>query len=338
MIVVMQADASEAELTDVVAALAAVGCRVTRHEGPSTTLAAAGGAADRERLVDMPGVAAVRDDAAAPHATAGARAASTSRATAGVFEIAGRPIGGDAFFVAAGPCSVEDPETMDIVAREVRAAGAVALRAGAWKPRSSPYSFPGFGEAGLIALRRAADAHGLLVVSEVMDATQLAIAVRYCDILQVGARNMYNTPLLRELGRARKPVLLKRGLSATIDEWVQAAEYVASSGNPRVIFCERGIRTFEPATRNTLDLNAVPLVRARTGLPVLVDPSHGIGLREHVPALARAAAAVGADGLLVEVHVRPDDALSDASQTIDTATFARMMRDVAALRGALARG
>ena len=346
MIVVMREDSPEASIADVVERLTAAGCRVDRFDGDRVTLATAGGAPDRGALEGMPGVAAVLTGGAKP-GVEGTRAGARVHDDAGTamahgddrargFDIGGHRIGAGDPFVVAGPCSVEDDETMDAIAAAVAAAGAVGLRAGAHKPRTSPYAFQGRGEAGLVTLRRAADAHGLLVVSEVLDATQIPVAARYCDILQVGARNMHNGTLLRELGRARRPVLLKRGMAATIEEWLGAAEYVASAGEPRVILCERGIRTFETATRNTLDLNAVAVARERTGLPVIVDPSHGTGRRSLVEALSLAALAAGADGLLIEAHVDPARALSDADQTIDTATLARIIARGRAVATALA--
>jgi 3-deoxy-7-phosphoheptulonate synthase len=355
MIIVMNSTATEGQIADVVERLSRNGVRVQRLDAERVALAA-GGARPDESLEAMPGVAAVLPDPGAtpmvaahpaappapsapgashgPHAP-GAPAVAGPEASPG-FQVGDHRIGGGTFFCAAGPCSVEDPDTMHRIAAAVAAAGAVALRAGAYKPRSSPYSFQGMGEDGLAIAHAAASAHGLLLVSEVLDATQIPIAARYVDILQVGARNMFNTTLLRELGRTRRPVLLKRGLAATIDEWLSAAEYIVSAGNPRVILCERGIRTFETATRNTLDLGALPVVRARSHLPVLVDPSHAAGKRAYVRSMARAAVAAGADGLLIEVHVDPDQATSDAAQTITPDALDHILRDAEAIRQALA--
>ena len=324
MIVVMEPNSREGRIADVVAAMTAAGARVHRIDAERVSLAATGGRCDRAALRALPGVAAVLDAAATPlveKQPAAPTAASEDRG----FVLDGHHIGGPAPIVFAGPCSVEDDSTMDAIAGRVAAAGAIGLRAGAWKPRTSPYAFQGSGEEGLALLRRAADAHGLLVVSEVLDATQIPLAARYCDVLQVGARNMHNATLLRELGRARRPVLLKRGLAATVDEWIAAAEYVVSAGERRVILCERGIRTFETSTRNTLDLNAVAVARERTQLPVFVDPSHGTGRRALVAPLALAAIAAGADGLLIEAHVEPGRALSDAAQTIGTDQLAELV-------------
>jgi 3-deoxy-7-phosphoheptulonate synthase len=338
MIVVMKPAATEGQIADVVERLAGSGGRVQRLDGEQVTLSTSGPAPGPD-VEALPGVAALLDQASTPRVAGpggnGASRVAEVAPEARGFRVGDHWIGGDELFLVAGPCSVEDPDTMEAIAAEVAAAGAVALRAGAYKPRTSPYSFQGAGEEGLAMARAAADRYGLLLVSEVLDATQIPVAARYLDILQVGARNMYNTTLLRELGRARRPVLLKRAFSATIDEWLSAAEYIAAAGNPRVILCERGIRTFETATRNTLDLNAVPVVRARSRLPILVDPSHGTGIRDLVPAMARAAIAAGADGLLIEVHTDPDRATSDAVQTVDTETLRRITDEARRIRHAV---
>lgn len=341
MIVIMERGVREGLVARVVERLAVGGARVQRLNGERVTLAASGGTGPWDDLAGMAGVASVLEDQGATPLVAGTTARPTPAAPPpGAeeekgFQVGERWVGRGDLFVVAGPCSVEDPETMQRIASAVASAGAAGLRAGAFKPRSSPYAFQGMGEEGLAVAHRAARDHGLLLVSEVLDGTQIPVAVRYVDILQVGSRNMYNTPLLRELGRARKPVLLKRGFSATIDEWLSAAEYIVSAGNPRVILCERGIRTFETATRNTLDLNAIPVLRERTRLPVLVDPSHGTGRRGYVRAMARAAVAAGADGLLIEVHTEPDRAVSDAAQTVDRFTFEAIIREARALREVL---
>jgi 3-deoxy-7-phosphoheptulonate synthase len=245
--------------------------------------------------------------------------------------------GGEEVVVAAGPCSVESEEQIRRTAAAVRAAGARLLRGGAFKPRSSPYSFQGLGEQGLELLRKAADAEGLALVTEVMDPSQIALVAGYADMLQVGARNMQNYVLLRELGRCGKPVLLKRGLAATIEEWLLAAEHVAAAGNRDVVLCERGIRTFETATRNTMDISAIPVIEKRSHLPVIADPSHGIGIRDKVPAMARAAVAAGADGLLVEVHHDPDKALSDGAQSLFPDQFQALMDQLRIIVPALGR-
>jgi 3-deoxy-7-phosphoheptulonate synthase len=246
-------------------------------------------------------------------------------------------VGGPEIVVMAGPCAVEGEAQLLETARAVRAGGAKILRGGVFKPRTSPYSFQGLRGAGLELLARAREETGLPIVTEVMDARQLPIVSDYADLLQIGSRNMQNFTLLEEVGRSRLPVLFKRGMSATIDEYLHAAEYILSGGNDQVILCERGIRTFESSTRNTLDLNAVPMLKRRTHLPVLVDPSHGTGHAWMVPSLACAAIAAGADGLLVEVHCDPLQALSDGSQSLAPEEFDRMMIQLAAIAAAMGR-
>ena len=246
-------------------------------------------------------------------------------------------IGSRQLAIMAGPCSVEGEEQAFTIAAAVARAGATVLRGGAYKPRTSPYSFQGLGEEGLKLLRRAADAHGLAVVSEVMDAQQVGLVARYADILQVGARNMQNFSLLKEVGHAAKPVLLKRGLAATIEEWLMSAEHIRSQGNAQVILCERGIRTFETYTRNTLDLNAIPVVKELSHLPVIVDPSHGTGIRNKVGPMARASIAAGADGLIIEVHHDPDHALSDGAQSLYPDQFTELVEQIRTIAGVLGR-
>jgi 3-deoxy-7-phosphoheptulonate synthase len=246
-------------------------------------------------------------------------------------------IGGPHVVTMAVPCSVESQEQIETVADIVANAGAQVMRGGAFKPRSSPYSFQGMGEEGLKIMRAAADRRGLLVVSEVMDQTQIALLTAYSDILQIGARNMQNFNLLREIGKTRKPVLLKRGIAATIEELLLAAEYIMSGGNYDVILCERGIRTFETYTRNTMDIAAIPVVKKLSHLPIVGDPSHGTGRRDMVIAMARAAVAAGADGLIVEVHPDPDKAASDGAQTLTPGQFTDMMQQVRAIAAAVGR-
>ena len=245
--------------------------------------------------------------------------------------------GGTGVVVIAGPCAVESESQLIRTAAAVKAGGARALRGGAFKPRTSPYSFQGLREDGLELLARARAVTGLPIVTEVMDARHLPVVLEVADVLQIGSRNMQNYTLLEEIGRVRRPVLLKRGMSATIHEYLQAAEYVLKGGNDQVILCERGIRTFETSTRNTMDLNAVPILKQRTHLPVLVDPSHGTGHAWMVPALSRAAIAVGADGLLIEVHISPADALSDADQSLTPDEFAELMRTLQPIAAAVGR-
>jgi 3-deoxy-7-phosphoheptulonate synthase len=249
----------------------------------------------------------------------------------------GVTFGGSAIPIIAGPCSVESEQQIVLAAQQVRDAGGAAVRGGVFKPRSSPYSFQGLGEEGLRMLRAAADRHNLKLVSEVMDISQLALIEKYAHILQVGARNMQNFTLLRELGHARTPVLLKRGISATIEEWLLSAEYILAGGNMNVMLCERGIRTFESYTRNTLDISAIPVVQQLSHLPVLADPSHGTGRRDKVTPMARAAVAAGADGLIIEVHCDPDHARSDGAQSLFPAQFDRLMAELRIIAPAIGR-
>lgn len=246
-------------------------------------------------------------------------------------------IGGPKVVSMGGPCSVENSDQILRAAEIVARAGAQVIRGGAFKPRSSPYSFQGLGESGLQMMRHAADQFGLLVISEVMDQAQIPLLVQYADILQVGARNMQNFNLLRQLGTVRKPILLKRGIAATIEELLLSAEYIMSGGNYEVMLCERGIRTFETSTRNTMDISAIPVLKRLTHLPVIADPSHGTGKREFVLPMARAAVAAGADGLLVEVHHDPDHALSDGAQTLRPEQFSEMIQQVRAIALAIGR-
>ncbi len=240
-------------------------------------------------------------------------------------------VGGGHFSVIAGPCAVESYEQMLETARAVKAAGAHALRGGAYKPRTSPYAFQGLGEEGLEILQAVSRETGLPVVTEVVEVADVHLVARYADAFQAGARNMQNFRLLRALGQSGKPVILKRGMAAKVDDLLMAAEYVLAEGNPNVILCERGIQTFETATRNTLDLNAIPVIKQRSHLPILVDPSHGTGARDLVTPMARAGAAAGADGLLVEVHRNPEEALSDGKQSLYPAQFEALMRDLGTL-------
>jgi 3-deoxy-7-phosphoheptulonate synthase len=254
-----------------------------------------------------------------------------------VIEVRGKPIGGRKIQVIAGPCAVENRTILMSIAEKVQAAGASFIRGGAFKPRTSPYSFQGLGEEGLKCLAEARDKTGLPVVTELMDPRDMEIVERYADVIQIGARNMQNFRLLLEVGQSRKPVLLKRGLAATVKEWLMAAEYVMSRGNHNVIFCERGIRTFETATRNTLDLSAVPVLKELSHLPVVVDPSHGVGKWNLVPPMAKAAVAAGADGLLIEVHTNPEEAFSDGEQSLKPGAFEKLMTELKPVAEAVGR-
>ena len=245
-----------------------------------------------------------------------------------VVELAGTLIGGAQFAVIAGPCSIESRDQLQRTAAAVKASGAVGLRGGAFKPRTSPYSFQGLGVRGLELLREIADETGLPAVTEVVEVADVELVERHADAFQCGARNMQNFRLLKALGQSRKPVILKRGMASRIEDLLLAAEYILAEGNPNVILCERGIQTFETATRNTLDLAAIPFIKQKSHLPVIVDPSHGTGLRELVTPMAKAAAACGADGLLIEVHCDPEQALSDGRQSLYPAQFATLMREL----------
>jgi len=335
MLVVMKPHASEGEIAAVVERIASLG--LTAHPIPGAQRVAIGitgnkGGLEAELFETMPGVQeALRVSQPFKLVSREVKADDT------VLDVGGVPLGGNALAIMAGPCSVESREQLLEAAHAVRAAGARFLRGGAYKPRTSPYEFQGLAEEGLKLLALAREETGLKVVTEVMDVETLPMVSEYADVLQIGARNMQNFSLLKQLGELRKPVLLKRGPSATIKEWLMAAEYVVSRGNYQVALCERGIRTFETMTRNTLDLNAVPVLKALTHLPVVVDPSHGIGLRAHVAAMARAGVAAGADGLIVEVHPRPEKALSDGQQSLTPAEFQELMRQARVIAGAVGR-
>jgi len=254
-----------------------------------------------------------------------------------VVEVNDVKIGGKEIVMMAGPCAVEKKDLLLEIAQEVKKAGAKVLRGGAFKPRTSPYTFQGLGEEGLKYLLEVKKKTGLAIVTEAMQINQVELVSHYADIIQIGARNIQNFDLLKEVGKNKKPVLLKRGISTTIKEFLMSAEYIMSQGNYNVVLCERGIRTFEEATRFTLDLNAIPVLKHWTHLPVIVDPSHGIGIREHIPAMAKAALACGADGLLIEVHPKPEEALSDGPQSLLPAQFAQLMNELKPLVKAIGR-
>ena len=254
-----------------------------------------------------------------------------------IVDVKGIKFGSAEVVIIAGPCSVENREQMMETAKAVKSAGGVILRGGAFKPRSSPYNFQGLGEEGLKLLQETRSETGLPIVTEVMDTRMVDLVAGYADILQIGSRNMQNYPLLKEVGMLRKPVLLKRGMMATIEEFLLAAEYILNQGNEQVILCERGIRTFETSTRNTLDLGAVPMLKHLSHLPVIVDPSHGTGHRWMVPAMAKAAVAAGADGLIMEVHFKPEEALCDGHQSLSPDEFTRLMTDLKKIAQAVGR-
>jgi len=323
MLIVMTPLATAPEVDAVIARLVEKGYDVHRSTGAERTVLGAVGhvqESDRRFFEDMPGVFEVVR-ISEPYKLAG----RTFQPRNSIVSVRGVPVGGDEVVVMAGPCTIETPGQVRESARAVAKAGARILRGGAFKPRTSPYSYQGMGVEGWKILREAADEFDLATVSEVMDASQIDDALPYVDLLQVGARNMQNFTFLKELGKTRKPVLLKRGLSATIEEWLLSAEYVMAGGNRDVILCERGIRTFERYTRNTLDISAIPVVKKLSHLPIVADPSHGTGHREQVAPMALAAAAAGADGLLIEVHPDPDRALCDGPQSLLPEQFEKLM-------------
>jgi len=335
MIAVVGADCSLKAKADIVRFIEGAGFRVqvSEHEHASLIgVIGSGAAAIADQLATLPGVKEVRPVAPPYPLVSHEHYPGTRRV-----KIDGISIGGEQLVVMAGPCAVESREQILEVARAVAAAGGTILRGGAFKPRSSPYSFQGLGRTGLEFLAEARDETGLLVVTEVVAPEDVTLVADYADILQIGARNMQNFRLLSAAGGQPCPVLLKRGMMATVEELLLAAEYIVSSGNPRVVLCERGIRTFETATRNTLDICAIPMLKERTHLPVILDPSHAAGRRELVPALARAAVAVGADGLIVEVHPDPDRAMSDGRQSLELDAFGAMMKDLDAVARAVGR-
>lgn len=337
MIVVMKAGSTEEELQHVVGRIEGLGYRAHIMRGVERNvigcLGDERGKAQLQTLDQMNGVEKV-----VPILSGYKLAAVQLQTEPTIVEVDGKfEVGGETFCVIAGPCSVESEEQIVESARAVKAAGANALRGGAYKPRTSTYSFQGHGEDGLKMLQTAKQETGLPIVTEVVDAYTIDAVVKYADILQVGARNMQNFPLLRALGDIGKPVLLKRGMSATIDEFLMSAEYILAEGNPNVILCERGIRTFETATRNTLDLSAVPVIQERSHLPVIIDPSHGTGAWQYVGPMAKAGLACGADGMIIEVHPDPAQAMSDGSQSLKPKVFEVLMQEMEPIAAAVNR-
>ena len=336
MIVAMLESASEDQIQHVIDQLVQLGFEVHRSTGARQTVLGGVGARadfDAREVEMMPGVQEVHR-ISAPYKLAG----RNFRPEGTVVKFAnGLEIGGNNIVVMAGPCSVESREQLFTVSELIAKAGARVLRGGAFKPRSSPYSFQGLGAEGLKLLREAGDRFNLLVISEVMEISQIPLMTPYVDIFQVGARNMQNFNLLRELGKIRKPVLLKRGIAATLEELLLSAEYLLSGGNYEIILCERGIRTFETYTRNTMDISAIPIIHKLSHLPMTADPSHGTGRRDKVAPMARAAVAAGADALLIEVHHQPDKALSDGAQSLYPDQFAQLMDELRIIAPAVGR-
>lgn len=340
MIVVMKMQASEADIEGVLARIRELGLAPHLSRGEERTVIGIVG--DERRVADAGMLEALPGVAECLRVSKPFKLASRDFMPRSTIVEVGEgsnavQVGGREIVIAAGPCAVESWEQLEEVAVAVKSCGVRLLRGGAFKPRTSPYSFQGLGEEGLKLLARAREVTGLAVVTEVMSPEAVPLVERYADCLQIGARNMQNFNLLQACGRAKKPVLLKRGLSATIEEFLMAAEYILSGGNRNVILCERGVRTFERATRNTLDLSAVPLVKEWSHLPVLVDPSHGTGHSSLVPPMARAAIACGADGLLIEVHPHPERALSDGQQSLTPELLAETLAGVAAIAAAVGR-
>jgi len=335
MVIVMQPNATEEQTVRVINRLVTAGFDVHRSTGAEhTVLGAVGG-----KVVDTRDFELLEGVKEVLRITQPYKLASRTFRPEGTIVRVGEDvqIGGNEVIAMAGPCAVENEEQIETIARAVRRCGARILRAGAFKPRTSPYSFQGLGEEGLRILRGAADRNGLYVVSEIMDHTQLDMMLKYVDILQIGARNMQNYTMLKEVGKVQRPVLLKRGMSAKIEDLLLSAEYIMAGGNHQVILCERGIRTFETYTRNTLDLSAVPVVKKLSHLPIVVDPSHGIGIRDKVAAMARAAVAVGADGILIEVHHDPERAMSDGAQSLYPNQFEELMDTLRIIATAIGR-
>ncbi|MDA8407555.1 MAG: 3-deoxy-7-phosphoheptulonate synthase [Deltaproteobacteria bacterium] len=335
MVVVMKKNANENQISRVLFKIEALGSKAHLSRGNIRTIIGVVG--DNSNI--EPGVFESLDgvERVVPLLGPFKLASRDFRKENSAFSIDGSQIGGKKIVMMAGPCAVESREQLIEAALAVKKAGAVALRGGAFKPRTSPYSFQGLGEEGLKILAEARDIVGLAIVTEVIAPEQVSLVAQYADVLQVGARNMQNYALLNAVGESHKPVLLKRGLSSTIEEFLNAAEYILSHNNPRVILCERGIRTFETYTRNTLDINAIPVLKSLSHLPVVVDPSHGTGKREYVAAVSRAAIAAGADGLIVEVHPDPENALSDGAQSLRPQEFENLMAELRPVAEAVGR-
>ena len=336
MIVTMEEGATEAQIQSVIEHLIRMGFEVHRSTGERyTVLGAVGARADFEtRDIDVLDGVHEAHRISAPYKLVG----RNFRPEGTVVKLRNNvTVGGQEIVVMAGPCSVESREQLFATAEQIAKAGAKVLRGGAFKPRSSPYSFQGMGEDGLKLLREAGEKFGLLVISEVMEISQIPLMLPYVDILQVGARNMQNFNLLRELGKTRKPVMLKRGIAATIEEMLLSAEYIMAGGNYDIILCERGIRTFETYTRNTMDISAIPIVHKLSHLPMCGDPSHGTGRRDKVAPMARAAVAAGADAIIVEVHRDPDKALSDGAQSLYPKQFEELMQQLRMIAPAVGR-
>ncbi len=335
MMIVMKDGASEDQINGVIEKLRSIGAEAHLSQGEFKTIIGAIG--DRERISETPLAALPGVENVIPVMKPYKLVSREFHPEGTIVQVGPVQLGGQQFIVIAGPCAVESEEQLISAAKAAKAAGAHMLRGGAFKPRTSPYSFQGLGEEGLKLLARAREVTGLPVVTEIVDVRHIVMVSNYADMLQIGARNMQNFLLLREVGMQHKPVMLKRGLSSTIEEMLMAAEYIVRGGNKNVVLCERGIRTFETATRNTLDLSAVPLVKKQSHLPIIVDPSHATGKREIITALSKGALAVGADGVMVEMHPDPKAALCDGSQSLDFDEFDGLMEELKAVAAPLGR-
>jgi len=335
VVIVLYEDASEEDIEELVAVLHEVGAEAHISRGEYRTVIGVIG--DRERVMQMPFEAYPAVEKVVPIMKPYKLVSHEFKEEPTEIVVGGATIGGGTFSVIAGPCSVENEEQVVKAARAAKEAGAALFRGGAFKPRTSPYSFQGLGEEGLAMLAKAREETGLPIVTEVLDVRDIEVVARYADVLQVGARNMQNFLMLRDLGLQDKPILLKRGMSSTVEEWLMAAEYILKEGNKNVILCERGIRTFETGTRNTLDISAVPAVKNFSHLPVIVDPSHATGVRELVVPLCKAALAAGADGVMVEMHPNPREALCDGPQSLTIEDFKTMMNELGELAAFLGR-
>ena len=335
MVIILDKKATEVQIDNIIKHLEGFGFQIHKSTGAERTIIGAIGVKpnfDTRNISILDGVDEVYR-VTTPYKLAGRSFQEHDT----VIKIKDVELGGNRIAMIAGPCSVENEDQIFRLAKIVAKSGAKLLRGGAFKPRTSPYSFQGLGEEGLKMMRAAADENGLLVVTEVMQIDQIELIDRYTDIFQLGARNMQNFSLLKELGKADKPVMLKRGIAATIEEWLMSAEYILSGGNKNVFFCERGIRTFENYTRNTFDLSAIPVIHKKSHLPVIADPSHATGMRDQVPPMARAAVAAGADGIMIEIHDDPENALSDGPQALLPDTYLKLMEELRLIATAIGR-
>ncbi|MEK7818942.1 MAG: 3-deoxy-7-phosphoheptulonate synthase [Bacteroidota bacterium] len=335
MVIVLKEKIKEEEIKHISDVLTEFGFAIHRSDGEVQTILGAIGAHpefDKRMIEVLPGVESVF------RITEPYKLVSRSfKPDNTIIKIKDVEIGGKNIIVMAGPCSIESEKQIFQIAESIKKSGAKILRGGAFKPRTSPYAFQGMGVEGLKLMQKAGEEYGLLTITEVMDASQIEIVAEYSDIFQIGARNMQNFSFLKELGKTRKPILLKRGISATYDEWLMAAEYILAGGNFEMMFCERGIRTFETGTRNTMDIGAIPVIQKRSHLPVIADPSHGIGIRDKVIPMARASVAAGADGLIIEVHNDPDHAKSDGAQSLFPKQFDELMKQSKIIAEAIGR-